>query len=98
MKANEELLCNRSYEIIRNELKAFNPELLERAEHIFLSKTDLVSREEVEQKLKKLKVLNKEVIPISVIDENSLEQVHKLLCEIIKQKSILRADDILDKK
>ena len=88
----------KDYEIIRNELKAFNPELLERAEHIFLSKTDLVSREEVEQKLKKLKVLNKEVIPISVIDENSLEQVHKLLCEIIKQKSILRADDILDKK
>ncbi len=78
----------KDYEVIRNELKAFNPELLERAEYIFLSKIDLVSKEEVEQKLKKLKPLKKEIIPISVIDEASLELVHKLLREIIKQKSI----------
>ncbi len=77
----------KDYKVIRNELLAFNPELLERAEYIFLSKIDLVSKEEVEQKLKKLKVLNKRVIPISVIDEASLEPVHKLLREIIKQKT-----------
>lgn len=78
----------KDYKIIRNELKAFNPELLERAEYIFLSKIDLVSPEEIEQKLKKLKALNKEVIPISVIDDNSLEKVKKILREIIKQKSV----------
>ena len=79
----------KDYEIVRNELLAFNPELLERQEHIFLSKIDLVSKEEIEQKLKKLKVLNKEIIPISVIDDTSLEQVHKLLREIIKQKTLV---------
>ncbi|MDO8524529.1 MAG: GTPase ObgE [bacterium] len=78
----------KDYEVIRNELKAFNPELLDRTEYIFLSKIDLVSREELSQKLKKLKALNKQVIPISVIDETSLEQVHKLLREIIKQKTL----------
>jgi len=78
----------KDYEVVRNELGVFNPELLERTEYIFLSKIDLASCEGIEQKLKKLKVLNKRVIPISVIDENSLENVHKLLREIIKQKSI----------
>lgn len=77
----------KDYEVIRNELKAFNPELLNRTEYIFLSKIDLISKEELSQKLRKLSVLNKEVIPISVIDEKTISQVEKLLREIIKQKS-----------
>ncbi|MCX6791218.1 MAG: GTPase ObgE [Candidatus Gribaldobacteria bacterium] len=76
------------YEIIRNELKAFNPELLNRAEYIFLSKIDLVSQEEVDQKLAKLKTLNKEVFPISVIDKRGLTQTEKLLRQLIQQKTI----------
>ena len=81
----------KDYEIIRNELGAYNQELLNRTEYIFLSKTDLVSKEELAQKLEKLKVLNKEVIPISVIDNDSLAQVEKLLREIIKQKTTVSA-------
>ncbi len=76
----------KDYKIIRNELGAYNKELLDRTEYIFLSKTDLVSKEEVAQKLKKLKTLNKQVIPISVIDDKCLTQVEKLLREIIQQK------------
>jgi len=78
----------KDYEIIRNELSAFNKELLNRAEYIFLSKTDLKSKEEVAQKLKKLKALNKQVIPISVIDNDSIAQVERVLREIIKQKTL----------
>jgi len=78
----------RDYEIIRNELGYYNQELLNRTEYIFLSKIDLVSKEELAPKLEELKVLNKAVIPISVIDSASLAQVEKLLREIIKQKSI----------
>ncbi|MDD4990495.1 MAG: GTPase ObgE [Candidatus Pacebacteria bacterium] len=78
----------KDYEIIRNELSAFNQELLNRTEYIFLSKIDLVSKKELAQKLEKLKALNKEAIPISVIDNNSIAQVEKLLREIIKQKTI----------
>ncbi len=78
----------KDYEIIRNELGVYNKELLNRAEYIFLTKIDLVSKEEVAQKLKKLKTLNKQVIPISVIDSESIAQAEKLLREIIKQKII----------
>ncbi|MCX6789081.1 MAG: GTPase ObgE [Candidatus Gribaldobacteria bacterium] len=78
----------KDYEVIRNELGAYNEELLNRTEYIFLSKIDLVSQEELAQKLKELSVLNKEVLPISVIDPESLAQVEKLLREIIKQKTI----------
>ncbi|MDD5738488.1 MAG: GTPase ObgE [Candidatus Pacebacteria bacterium] len=78
----------KDYKIIRNELCAFNPELLERAEYIFLSKIDLLSKEEVAKKLKQLKPLNKQIIPISVIDDISLEKVKEILRELIKQKTI----------
>jgi len=79
----------KDYEIIRNELAIFNPELLNRTEYIILSKIDLVSKEEVAQKLKKLKSLNKNIIPVSVIDDNSIEEIEKILREIIKQKTIV---------
>jgi len=74
------------YKVIRKELGTFNEELLNREEYIFLSKTDLISKEEVAQKLESLKPLKKPVIPISIIDDTSLEQVKKILREIIKQK------------
>ncbi len=77
----------RDYEVIRKELGAYNGELLNRTEYIFLSKTDLASKDEVAQKLEKLSALNKEVIPISVVDGECLRQVEKLLREIIKQKT-----------
>ena len=78
----------KDYEIIRNELGAYNKELLDKTEYIFLSKADLANKDELAQKLKKLKELNKEVIPISVIDDKTIAQVEKLLREIIKQKTI----------
>lgn len=82
------------YEIIRNELGAYNKELLNRAEYIFLSKTDLASQEEVVQKLEKLKVLNKEVIPISVIDKKGIDRVEKILRELIQKKMRYRFNQI----
>ena len=78
----------KDYEIIRNELGSYSKELLDKTEYIFLSKADLASEEELAQKLEKLKVLGKEVIPISVIDDKSISQVEKLLREIIKQKTL----------
>lgn len=76
------------YRIIRNELAAYNKQLLDRTEYIFLSKTDMVSKEELAQKLEKLSFLNKEVISVSIIDDKSIDRVEKILREIIKQKTI----------
>lgn len=74
------------YQVIRKELAAYNEELLNRTEYVFLSKTDLFSPKEIAQKSAELKPLNKEVLPISVIDDRSIKEVEKLLRQIIKQK------------
>ncbi|MDD5750589.1 MAG: GTPase ObgE [Candidatus Pacebacteria bacterium] len=78
----------KDYEVIRKELSAYNKELLSRTEYIFLSKTDLASKEEVAEKLKELSALNKQVIPVSITDKESIARVEELLREIIRQKII----------
>lgn len=69
----------RDYKIIRDELKKYNPELAEKKEQLILSKVDMVSEGEVKEKLKLLKKLNANVIPLSVIDDESLGQVKRIL-------------------
>ncbi|MEK7155595.1 MAG: GTPase ObgE [Patescibacteria group bacterium] len=69
----------RDYNIIRAELEAFNPELTKKPEQLFLAKVDMVPEDEVADKLKKLKKLNKNATAISVIDDARMEQVKKIL-------------------
>ncbi len=76
----------KDYQIIRNELGAYNKELLDKTEYIFLSKADLLEKDEIDKKLDKLKSTDKEVIPISVIDDESIGRVEEILRKIIKQK------------
>ncbi len=76
----------KDYQIIRNELGAYNEELLDKLEHIFLSKADLLDKNEVDKKLDKLKAIGKEAISISVIDDESISRVEEILRKIIKQK------------
>ena len=76
----------KDYKVIRNELGVYNKELLNKSEYVFLSKADLFDEKEIKQKLNKLKKIGKEAIPISIIDEESLKRVEKILRGIIKQK------------
>lgn len=76
----------KDYQIIRNELGAYNKELLDKQEYIFLSKADLLDKNKVDKKLDKLKATGKEVIPISIIDDKSIGCVEEILRKIIKQK------------
>ncbi len=69
----------RDYHVIREELRKFNPELLEKNEQLILSKADMIDDKEATAKLKLLKKLNKNAIALSVIDDESLAQVKKLL-------------------
>ncbi len=68
----------RDYEIIRNELERYNPELTKKLEHVFLSKCDTVSPEEVKAKLAALKKKKITATPLSVLDE-SIGTVKKIL-------------------
>jgi len=69
----------KDYQIIKKELETYSKKLTEKPEYVFLSKTDAVSPEEVKKKLAALKKAHKNVVPISVYDADSLENVKKIL-------------------
>jgi len=76
----------KDYQVIRNELGTYNKELLNKAEYVFLTKADLLGEKEVIQKISQLKAINKPVIAISVIDDESIKKAEEVLREVIKQK------------
>lgn len=76
----------KDYKIIRAELGAYNPKLLEKPEYLFLSKSDMVTEKERTEKLKVLKKINSAVIPISIHDESTLSEVKKILNKIKDKK------------
>ncbi len=76
----------RDYQVIRNELGVYNKKLLNKIEYVFLSKVDLIDEKEIAQKMSQLETIGKPVIPLSVIDDESVKKVEEVLREIIKQK------------
>jgi len=76
----------KDYKIIRNELGAYNKELLDKQEYVFLCKSDLVDKTELKKKLGQLKKAKIIAVPISIIDDESMEKVKEILRKIIKQK------------
>jgi len=73
----------KDYQTIRKELGDYNKSLLEKEEYVFISKTDTTSKEELKGKLKKWR---KKVIPISIYDYESIEEVKKILNKIMEEK------------
>lgn len=76
------------YEIIRKELGAHNPALLSKKEYLFLSKIDMVTDSDLDEKLALLKTVNPNVTPISVYDWERLDVVKRILNEVIKEKKV----------
>lgn len=76
------------YKIVRNELEKHNPELLDKIEYVFLSKSDIITPQDIKKIAKDFKKIKKEIIPISIIDEKSIKEVQKILNNIAKEKTI----------
>lgn len=74
---SEDLL--KDYETVRKELEKYNPELLEKKEIIILTKSDLIEEKEIQKKLSKLKKFKKDIIPVSIHDWDSLQEIKKSL-------------------
>ena len=72
----------KDYKVVRNELKQYSKELARKKEYLFLSKYDMVAEKDMKKKLAVLKKLNKNVIPISIYDMDSLDKVKKILNKI----------------
>ncbi len=67
------------YKKIRAELKNIDLDLYNKPEVVLLTKTDLVKPDVVAQKLKELKMVNKDVLTCSVYDIDSLESIKELI-------------------
>ncbi|MBI2627027.1 MAG: GTPase ObgE [Parcubacteria group bacterium] len=74
------------YKTIKNELAVYNPDLANKKEYLFLSKSDVVTPEEVDKQLNVIKKINKESLAISILDEESLGKIKKILNEIKADK------------
>ena len=76
----------KDYKTIKNELKAYNKEMIKKTEYVFLSKSDMVPAKELKKKMTALKKVSKHVFPISVHDWDSLEKVKTILNTIQAKK------------
>jgi GTP-binding protein len=73
---------HKEYLAIRKELETYNPKFVDKEEYVFLSRSDEVSKEEVIKKLETLKKLNPHTCALSVIDDDKLLEVKKILNSI----------------
>ena len=76
------------YENIRKELEAHSSILLDKKEYIFISKTDEVLPEVVKKIKKDFQKIGREVFEISILSAESIEEVKKILNQIIKEKTV----------
>ena len=74
------------YKIVRAELGLHNKLLLEKSEYIFISKSDTISADTIRNIENEFKKIGKNVVPISIIDSDSLENLKKLLNQIAREK------------
>jgi GTP-binding protein len=74
------------YHTVRTELGKYNRELLNKTEYVLLNRQDTVDEKTVKAALTKLKKLNKQTITVSVIEDDSIKEVQKILNQIKKEK------------
>lgn len=74
------------YHTIRSELERYNPELLNKKEYIFLTKTDMLNEEELTFKLKELHDAKINAMPFNILDDKLIKSAKKILNEISDSK------------
>jgi GTPase len=74
-----------TYITVHKEFEQYNPELLNKPEIIILTKTDLLDEKEIAKKIKSLQKIKKNIITVSIIDDQSLTSLKKILIETIKK-------------
>lgn len=67
------------YHTIYNELNEYKEELISKKEIIILTKSDMTSEKELKEKIKQLKKLKKEIVPASIYDYDSIQNLKKNL-------------------
>lgn len=77
-----------AYETIRNELGAYDPVLLEKQEIVVLSKTDVISEDELAAKIKEIKkVSGKEPVAITEFDSDSIKILQDTIIKLLQKQN-----------
>lgn len=69
----------KDYQTVRKELEDYSQKLTNKQEVILLTKADLVTKPDLDKKLKSLQKLNPEILIISIHDWDSIENLKKFL-------------------
>ncbi len=69
----------KDYKVVRKELVKYGKNLKAKEEVILITKSDLISKKEIEKVKKILKKLNKKILATSIHDSKSIESLNKLL-------------------
>ena len=75
------------YRTIREELGAYNKELLVKKEYVFFGKSDMISSIELKKKVASLKKKNPSVDEFSIHDYDSIGKIKKILNGLIRKKN-----------
>jgi GTP-binding protein len=75
------------YKTVKAELEAYNILLLAKPEYIFISKSDMVTPDVISEIKKQFKKIGKEAVAISIIEDKAIENVKKILNDLILEKS-----------
>ncbi|MDD5099036.1 MAG: GTPase ObgE [Candidatus Colwellbacteria bacterium] len=75
------------YKTIKTELEKYNKKLIKKKEFVFLTKSDLAAKNEVEKKMEDLKKNGIKAVAISIHDIDAIGGVKKMLDQIIKDKT-----------
>jgi len=76
----------KDYKTIRKELENYGNDLIKKPEYLFLSKSDILSEKELKKKMTTLKKISPKAIPVSILDDESIKKVEKILNAIKAKK------------
>ena len=80
---NEDVL--EAYNTIRAELISYGETLPEKKEVVLLTKTDLVTPASLKKSLTKIKKVNKNVLTVSILDDESVKKLKDGLVKVLRE-------------
>ncbi len=82
----------KDYRAIRKELGAHNKEILKKPEYVFLSKSDMITKAEIKEKIASLEKIASQknstitsIMPLTIYDDKDLKKVEKILNSLKKK-------------
>ncbi len=76
----------RDWRIVRAEMGAYNPAILEKREYVLLTKTDTTGPAEIAHATDAFKAIGVDIIPFSIHDSNAVGKVQQVLRTVIAAK------------